>query len=794
MHINDATHELQPEQFLARQFMPQLQKKLQKARPFTGLLLGFFIGLISMNTSAAEWQKVSSLANTHVASVDELKSLHSQFSRKNIASYIEDAPNVRIHPGDLTLTGSLENDSVLIVQGDLSIIGNYHDYLDGTGVLVVLGQMRVENLYSWGALYVQKDLDASGLILTVYNDYTFEVDGKVNARALVISDKSAEYHPGKIGVTLDDENENIDDAAQKALALRIFEPEFFTKPDNLELDAYSELQNLRFDDELGAERILGGGAIFRAKTADESLISDVEQVLSPQASTKTLSELIGRDPLLAQLIAGRPELSEALHAPLFATRDEVMLAWLARRAPKFVATQLESHEITPALAEKLLEDPTLDATTLAAMVSSANVKVRALVARGAALDSAAANQLAQDADAAVRVAAISGQLQRLSANTISILALDSALSVRQEIAAAALSYADFEALSTTLDAEGLRRLSESLRSDAAAERETRMSEAERAQAIAQLLTNTKLHDAAPLFLALASAKQAEQFDALVLAKRLDIERVAEQTPSIEVMQKIIALADRLERPIPNRLARNPKLPLALQHLILARAIASKKVHGYNFDDSPRGALAELMQQKSTADEIVLGTAKFALDEGYAPGDGGYQNSLFHRHNLPRAAIELLHAKLRGKQDWALNLLSQAHANQSEVVHAVERWYEDAAINIQLKQAEKSAMPFWHALAHAKARELREISAFNANTPAAVLATLTQDTELSVARTALVNPNLASEIRLQFLLTAPLEAVEHFPLSLLELKFLLANLSDDARKKVVMRRISAHALE
>ncbi len=88
----------------------------------------------------------------------------------------------------------------------------------------------------------------------------------------------------------------------------------------------------------------------------------------------------------------------------------------------------------------------------------------------------------------------------------------------------------------------------------------------------------------------------------------------------------------------------------------------------------------------------------------------------------------------------------------------------------------------------------KIAALNTNTPAAVLATLAQDSELSVAHTALVNPNLASEIRVKFLLTAPLEVFEHIAVSLAELKFLLANLSDDARKKVVLRRISAHALE
>ena len=69
------------------------------------------------------------------------------------------------------------------------------------------------------------------------------------------------------------------------------------------------------------------------------------------------------------------------------------------------------------MAEKLLEDKTLDAITLAAMVSSANAEVRAIVARGAALAAPAANKLALDADADVRVAAIARQLHLLNADT-----------------------------------------------------------------------------------------------------------------------------------------------------------------------------------------------------------------------------------------------------------------------------------------------------------------------------------------------------------------------------------------
>ena len=69
------------------------------------ILLFMTMTINSTIASASKWQNVSDLTSTHVASADELKSLHAQFARKNIASYIEDATEVRIHPGDLTLTG-----------------------------------------------------------------------------------------------------------------------------------------------------------------------------------------------------------------------------------------------------------------------------------------------------------------------------------------------------------------------------------------------------------------------------------------------------------------------------------------------------------------------------------------------------------------------------------------------------------------------------------------------------------------------------------------------------------------
>ena len=326
---------------------------LSALRPFILTLSLPLLTMTIISTANAQgWQKASTLPGTHRATAQELKTLRTQFARKYVAYDFDAAgAEVHVHSGDLIVSGPLENDSLLIVQGDLTIEGNYRDSMSHFGVLVVLGQMRVENLYSWGSIYVQNDLNASGLILTVYNDFTFQVDGKVNARALVISDKSADYTAGKIGITLN----NGSSETEPALALRTFEPDFFTRPESLDIADIPE--DLRFDDGLGSKRIRDGGPIFRAKMAQEALITDVAHALSEAASLETLVPLITRDPLLAQLIAGRPELPEALYAPLFATRDPIVLEWLAMRAPKFMAAQQLSQNIT--ITPKLAEEPQL---------------------------------------------------------------------------------------------------------------------------------------------------------------------------------------------------------------------------------------------------------------------------------------------------------------------------------------------------------------------------------------------------------------------------------------------------
>lgn len=497
---------------------------------------------------------------------------------------------------------------------------------------------------------------------------------------------------------------------------------------------------------------------------------------------------------MAQLIAGRPELPEALYAPLFATRDPIVLAWLARRAPKFMAAPLVGEKIktTPGMALEFLKDPELFAENLAEMVASTNAKVRAIVGSQGALDAASANILAQDSDADVRVATIRGQfylgqLDLLSPETISTLVKDSAPAVRQEIAAAALSFEDFQALHTTLNHAGLAALAESLHSDALRERDVRMSDSERMQAIALLMANPELQNVSALFLALPAVEQVQQFDALWQARRLDLERVGEHTRSVEVLQKIVAAADQINSSLPSKLAANPKLPLVLQRLILERAILPKKGRIAHVRASPRGALGKLLEQDGTADEILLAAAKLPRNKDFFEV---YLEALVSRRNLPLAVIEVLHARFLEDPQWTTGLLlPQLHINEHELSQAILCRVDDDAVQVQIMQAEMGAMQFWQALAKAPSQMLRVQAAANINTPVASLITLTQDTDEVVAMFARTHLNLPSDLRLQFALAAHGNFLKNFPLNLKELEALLPKLSG-ARRREAMRLINA----
>lgn len=96
-----------------------------------------------------------------------------------------------IHEGDLLVPGDVYNDINLIVTGDFIVHGCYDDYIQSyIGSLLCYGNMWAEHVFSWGAMYIDKDLLVDGLVHNYYNDHSFEVNGTVCARVVLIDDKA----------------------------------------------------------------------------------------------------------------------------------------------------------------------------------------------------------------------------------------------------------------------------------------------------------------------------------------------------------------------------------------------------------------------------------------------------------------------------------------------------------------------------------------------------------------------------------------------------------------------------
>lgn len=285
---------------------------------------------------AREWTRASQLPGLQPATAAQIKLFRHKLGGTMMKDYIERGSHVLVHEGDLRIDGNLDNDAILVVQGDLEVTGMYDDYRADIGILVVFGDLRVADAYSWGAMYVQGDLHANGLVMTVYNDFTFELGGAVHARGLVVSDKSADYDRGTLGFALDDMGGSTE--ADIVAALRAVEPDLFTAPGHLDL--YSgALDELQFDHDAARDRLADGGIVFRASPASAELPAWTSQAIAEDSDAETLDALIGRDPLVDQLIASRGGLTPAIARRLATTDDATVHAWLAQTAPDALRTR-----------------------------------------------------------------------------------------------------------------------------------------------------------------------------------------------------------------------------------------------------------------------------------------------------------------------------------------------------------------------------------------------------------------------------------------------------------------------
>lgn len=112
----------------------------------------------------------------------------------DIGTLFQGSTEAAIHHGNLTINGDVQPPSLLLVTGNLTVNGR----LDDTDSIAILGNLHVQHVASEAWFIVGGNCVASGFVFGVYNDCTFEVLGKLHARAVITDDHSIHADDGMV--------------------------------------------------------------------------------------------------------------------------------------------------------------------------------------------------------------------------------------------------------------------------------------------------------------------------------------------------------------------------------------------------------------------------------------------------------------------------------------------------------------------------------------------------------------------------------------------------------------------
>lgn len=425
-----------------------------------------------------------------------------------------------VHEGDLHVSGHFAPSGRLLVRGDLRVDGVYDDDRDlPYGIVAVLGDMQAQHIYSFASLHVKGDLQVEGVIASVYNDFTFKVGGTLNAAGLIVSDKDASYQPGELGFQLDDRYRGAEEMKtahrlRHENGLRRLRPEFlgsagFRDP----VDEYETAYWVRVDEDGLRRAMHEGRPLLREAEAPAQLPQWLEAAFDFEADDASLLALVGKDPLVDQLMAAREELSAVVAEALARSGDPVVLEWLAITHPT-IAQAHAGQSLQPGVAQRLAADPSTDHATLGRIARSPDAEVRAALAKRQDPPEALIRLLAWDPEPAVRDAILveGFNVLALEPEALAPLIASADRHLANALAHASLSLEEVDALLPRMDRMGHIHLAQSLWRQSLGAQPARISAEQRVQLIDRLLAMSQMDGSAraSAFLALDGAQQAER--------------------------------------------------------------------------------------------------------------------------------------------------------------------------------------------------------------------------------------------------------------------------------------------
>lgn len=665
-------------------------------------------------------------------------------------SLLDDGLTWYRHAGDLHIDGSFDNTDALVIDGDLTISGNYDDYEDGIGLLVVLGDMHVGHLTSWGSVAIGGSLYATGLVHVYYNDFTFEVGESLSAQALVIDDRA--YDIGSIDAPLVQDSFNDTNGHE---ALRRFVADVMIHS----LGYPDELEWSLADYGVTRERIRAGQPVLREIPAPAALIDDLERVLDWEAEVADLDALASRDRLLAMVVALRDDIPKSLQERLVAEGDPGVLAMLAYNpiveAPLLAAMATVSGPVADAVAQHA----NTPEAAIAAMVRDDLAAVRrAALARGRLPVSLLAD-LADDQALDVRQALVTSEhLNDLPNASIERLSRDADHMIRERIAGFdGIDAAVLKRLASDAE-EDVRRAAADALARQATFRATVTVPTDQREALALALwadaSDAVRSAAIPALPAEAQARIAETMTAR--SERWAIWSLVEHTRSEALM---LRYAHGLDMHFRRALAGNVALTPAVQQVLVAQLPAADARVSIdspfpNAWDAAEGSVDDvidaLIENPNATSQTLLALATYCREARAAAPPC---KTLLRRYDLKPAVLEALEGigPMEYRQTWAYSVLRQAYATPAQLKRALNLWAADeVSVETTLilaafaPLAGKDGQAFWDGLAQSPHSEVRALAAANAATAPQRLAQLAADPDEWVVTMAAMNPATPAE--------------------------------------------------
>lgn len=147
---------------------------------------------------------------------EQLPATDLRVAAADLAQLHQGNSELAVHHGNLVIDGDVQPAAALLVTGDLTVNGILRD----TGKVAVLGNLHCHSVGSDAWFIVGGDCVARDFVYGDYNDNTFEVLGKIQARAVVTSDHviyaeegmQVAHEPSKPGVSWESEVFDLWDA------------------------------------------------------------------------------------------------------------------------------------------------------------------------------------------------------------------------------------------------------------------------------------------------------------------------------------------------------------------------------------------------------------------------------------------------------------------------------------------------------------------------------------------------------------------------------------------------------